>query len=299
MIVARVLLGFLAVISGSAAAGGNHQEASFDPDVSSWHESFMPKSEEALINWKYSVGMSDISWEVYLSEGEVRAKRYQPDQGKDPWRCPSLPLPKGFSKNASSYSDGSGWPGGYERRTSFYQVYDGWIVGFYNRFEGEVWWCSSEESSKSYKIVDANPEDIVVGDRTIYILDRTRVRGEHMDGFIKVVEKNSSDVWTSTEEVKLPSRPIVGLKYGQHLLILGDYSSLYTVDDDYEVQSNLSRDDWYIFRPNSMVIKNKNMLYIGAKQYVVEVDMETWRIRYLVPSEEFIQDKVKPKLTRK
>ncbi len=248
--------------------------AGFNPDISTWVSVSIPSNESVkeLMDWKYSVNSSDIYWSLSVEGSNVLADIEGPEVVDLHWKCPGFSGPKGYYEERNPTDTDAGWPNSYGRHTRFFRVDDGWVVGFYNRFEGEVWWCSDEEK-KSYKISDAKLAHLIEdkSEDAFYILDDTFDEEAIFSGRVHLVKMGESGEWYLDREVSIPARLEFGDQFGDVLFLVGKSSDLYVVDRNLSVEEKLSHEGWYISRPRDMVMVGKH-LYIGAQQYVISVD---------------------------
>ncbi len=275
-------LGLLAVQAGKTDVKG----AGFNPDISTWVSVPIPSNESVkeLMDWKYSVNSSDIYWSLSLDGRNILADIEGPEVADIHWKCPGFNGPKSYYEERNPTDTDAGWPNSYGRHTKFFRVDDGWIVGFYNRFEGEVWWCSDEQK-KSYKISDAKLAHLIEDENedAFYLLDDTLDEETIFSGRVHLVRMGESGEWYLDREVSIPSRLEFGDRVGDVLFLVSESGYLYVVDRNLSVEEKLSPEDWYIPPPRDMVMVGKH-LYIGAQQYVISVDTSSWSVKYLVPS---------------
>lgn len=278
--VVMMLLSYQSIGSDIKAKGGKEKYP-----LETWRKVQLPSesNEKERLSWKQEVGTSDVLWDVYLGNGGgVVASPYYKKKIEKSSPCVNFHYPKKYKDKASRKED-LGWPSYYGKVTEYYKVHNGWIVGFYNRFNGEVWWCS-DSRDVSYKVSDSKMVGLVKGieESQVYIIDGTFDDKSPLTGKVDYVVNNKKGVWKKKDDIRFPSKLSMGRKLGDKLYFIGDNGSLYVLKEGQSITTKIGHREWHVVHPKS-IIKVNDHIYVGARKYVSRIDLTSWEITYFSP----------------
>ncbi|BBB68532.1 hypothetical protein UNDYM_4279 [Undibacterium sp. YM2] len=263
---------FLALALALHAVCASAAVKPYSADVSTWKEITVPASEEEREVWRYAANDSEIAWRVYTEGTIVKAKlddHHSKKADRDTRFVIAAEPLSGFSK------------------TSFTEVDDGWLVG-YNRgeFGASLYWFSKDRK-KHYKISDHQIIRFIQKSNALYAIEGLSHLGVSRGSLIKFIKHSGR--WLASTEVKLPCAPnTASLKRNQELL-LACPDALLAIDQDnfiHTLYKPFIQDG--IWPISSVLSETEDYLYIGAVQYVIQVDLNSKQIRYLIPDESLL-----------
>lgn len=250
----------LVLISGCATPGLNQ-------DPSHWIEINRPPpdSEEGYV-FNSATSRSMFYWWVSNRDGVVQASldkyiisRHSP----------------GFFAKTEKFSGGK----------SFQKVSDGWLVGFNNgEFGAELWWFS-KDGRESYKISNDQIQQFITSNNRVFAIQGLSHMGLSRGSFIEV--KLEKGQWTAKQVKKLSQAPVAITKTpdGSFVIVLTD--SVVTLDKIFHKKVIVDKTRWGTFYPSSVAFKSPHTVFIGMRQYVVEVSLDNGKTRYLIPGNQY------------
>lgn len=168
------------------------------------------------------------------------------------------------------------------------QVSDGWLVGFNEGEFGAALHWFSNDGRRNYKISDDQVVDFMETLQGI-----VAIQGFDSGSVVRIAKDAQTDRWTSSEVKRLPEEPqsFVLLSDGRMFIVL--YESLVLLTPDNRLETLAESANW--LRPDTIVASpDGTRIYVGTKPYVCEYDMQTKRLRYLVPDASLAQRLSKP-----
>lgn len=270
------ILGLLALVLSAQAAGPE-----FSQDIARWWTAPAPPPEserKAHKTWFFAANYSDIEWHVAADHGRVLADRAE---SRLPQRRPKAD----FSPKAGRFVGAS----------AFARVDDGWLVGFnHGEFGAALFWFSAD-GQQNYRISDHQVVDFFELPDGIHAIEGLAHLGMSAGSVIRISRTAAGAQWRADTLARLPFAPyaVSVRKDGSLLITLSD--SLVSVGKDRQVVTVHPQPLWSGLYPTSSVLSaDEGRLYIGMRQYVVEIDLATKAARYLVPSKEFINTDTSP-----
>lgn len=274
----RIILAI--ICAGFSAASYTKEYPAFNPDVSTWIESLIPEDKNSFDwhNWRFSAIHASFLWEVKIVNEKIVANmKNMPYDYSDPVPPFNIKIPspyKGLSR-------------------AFF-VADGWLFAFNEpRVGGELWWYS-HNGKESYKVVEAYVTALIERDGEIYFLDAYHFNINIPLGSLQRIVKGNDGRWHLDKVVATKMYPMAMTFLSNGNLIIADSpSGLLIANKDLHVTELLDSNDVLLTYPKSIVsTSDDKYLYVGSTQYVVEVNLETKKVRYLVPSEAFIEHRI-------
>lgn len=268
------------VLVGNISASYARQFPAFNPDVSTWIENPPPLNTKSFEwhNWRYGARHSSLIWDVRMIDGKVIAQmKTSPYKYDDSLPSYEISVPLQYEKISRSFG-----------------VSDGWFIAFNNSKAGsQLWWYGHDGHSR-YHVTSAYVTSLIEKGRDIYIFDAYYFNRSPAEGSLQKIIKDESGIWRVDKVVALETYPsAVQLRKNGDFLVVGNPSVLFFIDEKFERIDLLGMEDWYVTFPRSIVSTlNDKFVYVGSTQYVIEVNLETKQVRYLVPSEEFIEHKI-------
>lgn len=272
----------LIVLSICMNALNAKQFSSFNPDVATWIENPPPADKKSFSwhNWKFSATHAELIWKVMLVDGKVVAEVKNLPYDYADLKPPFEPkIPQRYKKSV---------------KTRSFPVEDGWFFAFNDKKIGsELWWYSNGGLER-YKVADAYVTDLIYQGGDVYVLDAFYFNVSPPKGSFQKMSKDKNGMWRQKNIVATQMLPLSAYAMPSGDFVIADYpSSLLKVDKSFHVTELLGMNDIHLTLPYSMVAKpNSKYIYIGASQYVVEVNLDSKEVRYLVPSSQFVEHKI-------
>ncbi len=240
----------------------------FDPDVSHWIEIKRPENNLSPEGGVFtsSANFSKLNWKVREDEGTIKASLNELVPKEKPKFTPKTPQ----------------FNGGHR----FKKVEDGWLVGFNEgEFGGELWWFSNNGQS-SYKISDDQINQFIFTNRSIFAIQGLAHLGSRRGSLIKIDKKDGR--WVSTQKIDFGESPEAIIRMADNWFAIVLTNSLVRVDENYNVAKVLEDAHWGTFYPNSIASNSPQLVYVGMRQYVVEINLKTRKARYLIPGKKYL-----------
>jgi len=259
---------FIPLIAILALSAPVNAERSFDPDVSHWIEIKRPKdigSPDGAV-FRYAANYSDLEWNVKEEKGKIKASLHKDTTLERP----------AFTPRTTRFKKGY----------RFKKVDDGWLVSFnQGEFGSELWWFS-ENGESSYKISNDQANQFISLNKNVYAIQGLSHMGSSRGSLTKIDKRDGR--WISIIQVGFGESPEAISRMEDNSLAIVLTNSLVRVDEDFNVTKVVGNSNWGTFYPNSIASNNSQLVYIGMRQYVVEVNLQTGAVRYLIPSMEFL-----------
>jgi hypothetical protein len=243
------------------------------PPISEWKEVTVPPKAQYVdyMLWEYSASYSPHEWQVLSKDGMPHAKVR--DTAAYPFVTPPFTA---RTKELSSIGDAL-------------QVEDGWLVGFnQGEWGGALYWFSAD-GRNSYKMSDHQIVDLFLHRNVIHAIEGLSHLGLSRGSLISISRSNDQSQWKAKTLLKLPQAPdaLSILSNGHLLLTLSD--SIVDVSPDYSLTTVLSEAVFRQLYVNSSALStNETKLYLGMRQFVGELDLQTQKLRLLIPSDDYL-----------
>ena len=252
-------------------------------DITKWREfKVPPKSPLApRMIWFYASNYSDLSWRVFTKNGKALASN-DPEAPVKPSERPKFTPKVAARKSDSAYNL-------FQGGSAFAAVDDGWLVGFNQGEFGAALYWFSRDGKRNYKISNHQIVDFVTLSNGVYAVEGLAHLSISRGSVIRISRPKAGAHWAATTVTKLPFAPYaVSLRRDGTLLITLS-NSLVSVGPNHKVRTLLSDAPWGGLYPNSSVISpDSKKLYIGMRQFVGEFDLTNNKLRFLLPSNKFL-----------
>lgn len=268
---------FLCICQLVVAFDGNAQEAepSYPKELSRWKEMTPPPAAKGTERdkWFMKANRSELEWRVFLS-----------DQGEP---CAELiPFGKMHVMPGPGFLPKTGrWHP--KTRKTYLRVDDGWLAGL-NQGEcgGELHWFSAD-GSQNYKIADLHVVNFATNAKGIFLVEGLDP-GLVESTIVKVSRPGKGKRWEALTVATLPAMPCALAVRKDGTLVVTLSEGLVTMSPDGPVSQVSGRHSWTFYPTSSVLSKDESLLYIGMKQYVVELNLKFHSIRYLLPDEKLL-----------
>lgn len=257
----------------AAPDAGESPPAVHDPRVSTWLEHVRPSEAEAVRHsvWHHAANSSEVEWRVFLEEEEVRAVRFNrrdPPAGEHPPFAGTIPA---------------------RGRTRYARVDDGWLAAS-NRgeFGAQLDWYSPD-GKQTYEVSDAQVVAFFSMHSALYAVEGLSHLGSSRGSVVRIDRGGADKRWSARTVAPLPSAPlaVAQRRDGTVLVTLSD--ALVTFARDRTVTKVLETTAWFDLYPTSSVLTpDERKLYLGMRQFVLEIDLGTHAMRFLIPAKEFL-----------
>jgi hypothetical protein len=251
-------------------------EPSYSHDPSTWREEVRPSPTDRVARslWWYAANDSKIEWRVSAEGARVQVWRTEePEQRAGP--RPEFDAKAGRFRGASAFA----------------QVDDGWLVGFnHGEFGAALFWFSPD-GNRNYKISDHQVVDFISTPDGILAVEGIAHMTTSRGSLIRIARAKGEKQWKANSLVTLPFAPyaVSRRRDGVLLITLSDCLVAVTLGDKAKVQTLLPDADWGGFYPNSSALtSDERNLYIGMRQFVGKFDLQTGKLRFLLPDKQFL-----------
>jgi hypothetical protein len=265
LILASFLLGALRLYAS---------EPKYDQRVTRWQAVEAPSGSDrgAQMVWSFAANHSRLNWRVFTQDGETRARLSSEAPYIAREQLSFTPETKKFSRvSATAAVDG------------------GWLVGFnQGEFGGALYWLS-RDGKRSYPISDHQIVDFFSLADGIYAIEGLAHLGNSRGSVLRITQPTHGAPWQAQSVVTLPSAPYaVAVQRDGTALITLSYS-LVSVGPDLKVKTLFPDAHWDELYPTcSVLAPDGQKLYIGMRQFVGELDLKTKTLRFLIPSDQFL-----------
>jgi hypothetical protein len=268
-----VACALISVFTSVAEAG---DPAPYPTRVDEWVAASVPPRADPdnYAAWLQASNFSEYEWRVSAREGVVTAQLAPRARDDSSLGLPFTPRTEKFTGSSSAA-----------------HVQDGWLVAFnHGEFGSALYWFN-ETGNQNYKVSnDQIVAFLQLPDRLLAvegIAHMTTSRGS----IVRIERTKAQDRWTTYTVARLPFAPYAAVVQHQHagriVVVLSD--ALVRVTANGELQTLLSDVPWTQLFPNSAVLnQDETRVYVGMRQYIAEVDLNTRKLRMLVPSAAFL-----------
>lgn len=289
----RRLPGFLKALSASLllfTTGSQAAEVEYPRSISKWLEASVPLRHKRNVGDAYhcsiAAGNLGYEWRVFSKNGQPHVELISSKTEQVAGADTGTALLK-FTPTAGKF---------FRESYSFAKVDDGWLVGFNEgEFGAALYWFSGD-GKNNYKISDHHVVDFFMLPDGIHAIEGLAHMGVSFGSIIRVERVEAGGRWKAVFLTNLPllypdyyDAPycVSVRKDDTALLTLGN--SLVSFYADRKILALLSDAPWSGLHPNSSVLaQDETKLYIGMRQFVVEVDLITKKFRLLTPSKQFL-----------
>lgn len=248
--------------------------AEYRRDVTIWQEVTVPPSSEYLARglWSYAANYARFEWRVFAKSGQVHAQLTSeaPEEQRER---------PGFTPQVS----------GFRGAKAFAAVDDGWLVGFNQGEFGAALYWFSRDGLRNYEISDHHIVEFVSLPEGVCAIEGLAHLSLARGSMICMRRPSGGGRWQARTRMKFSSAPyaISIRRDGTMLITLSD--ALVSIDPNRKLRTLLADAPWSDLYANSSVLSDdEQKLYIGMRQFVGEYDLETNRLRLLIPSDEFL-----------
>ena len=243
---------------------------SYSRNVAEWVDVARPAPDSlAGLIWFSAANHSRYGWRVFR-DGEAIGAVAETRPTRSPDAKPTFPTRHDPLGNGSL----------------FCQVTDGWIVAYnQGEFGAALRWFSTD--GKSERSISAHQVNQFLrqGDR-IFAVEGLAHLTMSTGSLIEL--KESGGRWTVVTLAECPEAPEAFAETGDESFVIA-FSGSFGIYEKGKGLRILAKDMWGGPNPTSLVVSaDKQIAYVGMRQYVVEIDLGTGRARYLVPSEAFL-----------
>lgn len=257
------------MITASASA------TAFEGDISKWLEIVPPprKNPADLLAWSYAANYSPYDWRIRSESGHIIAS--------------SDTDPDAALKRAGLLFQPAA-PGRHHI-ADVARVNDGWLVAFNDgEFGAALYWFSANGDTGRKISDDQIVQFLRVGGRLVAtegLAHMTLSSG----ALIELKRSTPQGTWKASELRKLPAAPYSASAEADGTLLIVVSDGLVSVDSNNELKILLAEPLWSGLYPTSSALDgSQQKLYVGMRQYVVEVELTSGKVRWLIPDESFI-----------
>jgi hypothetical protein len=249
-------------------------EPKYVREVARWQAVVVPEETDKAARdaWESAANYSRHEWRVFLQDSRVCAELTNE----------AARAPKGWPKfNPKA--------GRFRAASAAKAVDDGWLIAFnQGEFGGALYWFSVD-GKRSYKISDHQVVDFYTLSDGIYAIEGLAHMGISEGSLIRIARPQRDKTWTVATVLKLPAAPyaISVDQHGKQFVTLSN--SLVSIGASRKIQVLLSDAFWWQLYPNSSALSpDEKKLYIGMRQFVGEFDLQTKKLRLLIPDKVFL-----------
>jgi hypothetical protein len=243
-------------------------------DVSAWQTvQIPPRAEQAAYwTWFYAANYSRHAWRVSGDHGQITAEPKQTRLSNGRERPQFVPK-----------------AGRFEGGSAFARVDDGWLVGFnQGEFGAALYWFSLD-GEQNYKISDHQIVDFFYLPDGVHAIEGLAHLSMSKGSIIRIARSQPQGRWQASTAANLPFAPYAISVLRDHSMLVVLSNSLVSVSPDYKISTLLPDAPWSSLYPNSSVLSaDEKKIYIGMRQYVGEFNVATNVLRFLVPSDAFL-----------
>jgi len=256
-------------VSGPYAAA-----ADYPRDLTQWREVAVPlKSKKADRDvWESAANQSNLEWRTSREGGRPIAELNMGRGSKRPGE------PAFFTR-----------VGKFGRADTFVEVEDGWLIGF-NRggFGAGLSWFS-RNGARNYKVSAHQVTGFFQRANGMHAIEGPSHPGASSGSVIRIAREPATGLWQAQTVAHLPgAAEAVSLRSDGTMLITLS-NALVSIDGGGKLRTLLANAPWPNLYPNSSTVSaDERHLYVGMRQYVVDVDLTTYRLRFLIPSRNFL-----------
>ena len=267
----------------------------FPSDVSFWQEVAVPpesdRAERKIL--QLSMDGSGVYWRIREEEGRVVAEL---KRGVTPMPSDMKFVPKAINP---AYDDD------YIEIPAVARVKDGWLVAFNSgEFGSALYWYDSTGRRK-YEVSDDPVVQFFQRRDGLFAVSSFSHMGTSTGAFLRITYEEDQRKWDTQKVLELPAAVQVGImKSDESILLLVEESmdfngerfestlgSVVSINPESSMAVLLPEVSWPGFRRvNSAVLTNDEKICFGMVQYVGELDLNTGKLRLLIPDKSFIHE---------
>ena len=268
----RFALPILALLTVALVAQAT--EPDYPREVAQWQEVSIPgeTNRGARAAWFYAANYSRHEWRVFAENNKIVAKlggTKHRDQRERPAFNPTVDQFHGASL--------------------FSRVDDGWLVAFnHGEFGAALYWFS-DDGQRHYKVSDHQVVGFFALPNGLHAIEGLAHLGLSKGSIIRMARTEPGARWRALTVTNLPFAPYA-ISIGRDNKMLVTLSDvLVSVGDDRRVETLLGNSPWSGLYPNSSILSSdEQKLYIGMRQFVAEFDILSRKLRFLIPSDAFL-----------
>ena len=177
----------------------------------------------------------------------------------------------------------------FRAASAFERVEDGWLIRFNHGEFGGALYSFSDEGSTNYRVSDHRIVDLFTVDGTVYAIEGLAHLNESR-GLLIAIRKSNGDLrWTAEIASILPSAPYAVVQRKDRSLLIVASSGIVSGDMGQGFSTLVALDELDSFIPTSAALStDEARLYVGMRQFVGEVNLVEKKLRFLLPSQEFL-----------
>ena len=246
----------------------------FPTDVKEWQAIAIPSEDDrsARMAWFYAANYSTYEWNVFADRDRVQVKL-------DSTRHQSTEQRPAFDPHVGTLHGAS----------SFSRVGDGWLVGFnHGEWGGALYWFSSD-GKQNYKVSDHQIVRFFGLADGLYAIEGLAHMTMSEGSIIRISRGSERLRWRADTFTKLPFAPYAVSVRQDNTMLVTLSDALVSIDSRGKLKTLLTNPPWIGLYPNSSVVSaDGQKLYIGMRQFVEEIDLQTTKSRLLIPSVDFL-----------
>ena len=246
----------------------------YSHDVSTWQEILVPALEDSGERevWDLASDYSMLAWRVYSDNGKPAATL--------------VPQP---SKNTVKEPPFDAHAGRFSSPTEYWKVDDGYLTAFnHGEFGAALYWFSSN-GKQHYRMSYDHVQAFFVIGKDIYAIEGMNHMSLSCGSVIKIAKQGVPHRWKVERVAKLPWAPYAVVTKQDGTMLLALSNSLVEMGADHDVHVLIDEAPWESLYPSSAFLtSDERFLYLGMRQFVGEVDLQTRQLRMLVPNAGFL-----------
>lgn len=257
-----------------------------------WVEIERPKGKDTtptVMIWRTAAKESKFYWVVSNESNKIKVSRHIEDKYTKPLIISNLYPPVNLPTPVKQLADTKDVGYGY----IYHPVNDGWLVSYHmGEWGGKLWWFSKD--AKTEILLSSNHQVSKFFDinNEMYATEGTDHMGGTSGSIIKIIKKD--DTWTVNTAIECPENPKFIVPYKKLGFLIAFSKSFGVFTKEYGLKI-LSKNVWTFLNPTSIALSyDESKAYVGIYQYVSEVDLNSGKVRYLIPGQSFL-NKLSPK----
>lgn len=248
--------------------------ADYPRDLTQWREvALPPKSSKGDRDvWESAANQANIEWRTFKEAGRPVAE-LKSGRGAKRADQPS------FLTRVDKFG----------RADTFVEVDDGWLIGFNRGGLGAGLSWFSRNGARNYKVSDHQVAGFFQRADGLHAVEGPGHVGASSGSILRLVREPKTSLWQAQTLARLPGTPeAVSLRSDGTMLVTLS-NALVSMDAGGKLRTLLTDAPWPNLYPNSSTLSaDERHLYIGMRQYVVDVDLSTRRLRLLIPSRDLL-----------
>jgi hypothetical protein len=268
----RFALSILALLSVALAAQAT--ELHYPREVVQWKEVSIPPETDigARMAWSYAANYSRHEWRVFSENNKIVAQ-LGGGKHRDQRERPAFSTTIDQFRGASLFS----------------RVDDGWLVAFnHGEFGAALYWFSNDGQGH-YKISDHQVVEFFALPNGLHAIEGLAHMSFSKGSIVRIARSEPGARWQALTVTELPFAPYAISMGRENKMFVTLSDALVSVGYDRRVETLLGNAAWSGLYPNSSVFSSdEQKLYIGMRQFVAEFDIPTKKLRFLIPSDHFL-----------